>query len=252
MTYYIYKITNQINGKLYVGRTSKLLNVRLQKHKQDAYRGVNTYFYRAIRKYKIENFKIEEIDKTDSISEAIFKESNFIKSLNSFRPNGYNTTLLTNGGLCDSPDVNMKKRRAQQGSRKIGARKFKGVSKNKRCKTYSASVQFENSTICVCSKTDTEAAETYDKLVLHVYGKNAKLNFPQNREIYLKENLLEFFQKSKNKIPLKRYLFIAKMYDKFYLRCRDKKSGKTEIIGKFLTKGAAQDKMLEIRKLDYE
>ena len=252
MKYYIYKITNNLTGKIYVGRTNKTLEKRFQKHKQDAYRGVDTYFYRAIRKYKIENFKIELIDTIDSIDNAIVKESFYIDSLNSFRPNGYNTTKMTDGGLVDSPEVKLKKRKAQQGARVIGARKYTGVSKNRKCKTYNASVQFENKQIAVCCDTEIEAAESYDKLVLFIYGKDARLNFPNKRESYLNENLEEFFNKSKNKKVLNRYLCVVAMYGKFYIRARDKKTNKWEILGKYLTKDEACGKLVEIRKQDYE
>jgi group I intron endonuclease len=201
MTFRIYKITNKLTGQYYIGRTKKTLAQRLLKHKQDAYRGVNTYFYNAIRKYKINNFEIEQIYECLSEGEAIIKESFYIDTLNSFTPSGYNTTKLTNQGLIDSPEVNLKKRKSQQGTRRNNTNKFIGVTKNRNCKTYVASVQFENKPIYICGNTEKEAAESYDKLVLYIYGDDAKLNFP-NKKMNIWPAIYQIFSK---KSKIKKY-----------------------------------------------
>ena len=54
----IYKITNNINGKIYIGKTEKTLEERWYKHVQSAKYGSNTYFHKAIRKHGAENFSI--------------------------------------------------------------------------------------------------------------------------------------------------------------------------------------------------
>lgn len=59
----IYKATNKINGKVYIGQTEKDLEWRKNKHKQDSKR-IDTYFYRAINKYGWDNFEWEVIDNT--------------------------------------------------------------------------------------------------------------------------------------------------------------------------------------------
>jgi len=59
----IYKITNQVNGKFYVGMTRKKLKYRFNNHCYDALiRNSNSYFHKAIRKYGKENFIIEEVE----------------------------------------------------------------------------------------------------------------------------------------------------------------------------------------------
>lgn len=68
MVGYIYKITNDINQKIYIGQTTKTLEQRLKGHISDAIHGtdVNRPLLNAIRKYGAEHFKIELIEKCDS------------------------------------------------------------------------------------------------------------------------------------------------------------------------------------------
>lgn len=56
----IYKCTNIINDKIYIGKTSKTLEWRMKIHKQSSSYD-DSLFYRAIRKYGFEKFKWEII-----------------------------------------------------------------------------------------------------------------------------------------------------------------------------------------------
>ena len=64
---YIYKITNTINGKMYIGKTEQTIEKRFQQHCSDSQRdGINNRpLYKAMRKYGVEFFSIEEIEQTD-------------------------------------------------------------------------------------------------------------------------------------------------------------------------------------------
>lgn len=62
MYYIIYKITNVVNGRCYIGITSESINTRFNKHKRKARFGSNTNFHKAIRKYGEHNFTIEVIE----------------------------------------------------------------------------------------------------------------------------------------------------------------------------------------------
>lgn len=59
----IYKITNLVNDKVYIGKTSKTLDERFKKHCENALGGQTNspLFYEAIRKHGKKNFKIEGI-----------------------------------------------------------------------------------------------------------------------------------------------------------------------------------------------
>ncbi len=88
---YIYKITNKINNKVYIGQTIKDINLRWQRHCSDALSGrTNTKFAKAIRKYNKENFIIEQIDDASNKEELNRKEIYWIKYYNSIIE-GYNS-----------------------------------------------------------------------------------------------------------------------------------------------------------------
>lgn len=55
----IYKITNDVNDKLYIGQTTKSLEERIAGHRNSMVSGVNTHIYNAMRKYGWEHFHFE-------------------------------------------------------------------------------------------------------------------------------------------------------------------------------------------------
>ena len=61
----IYKITNTVNGKVYIGQTVRSLDVRFQEHLRCADNGDGYYLHAAIRKYGKDNFEISTIAETD-------------------------------------------------------------------------------------------------------------------------------------------------------------------------------------------
>ena len=92
---YIYKITNKINKKIYVGQTKKYPQTRWNEHKRNSanplHRNYEYPLYKAFRKYGIENFSFEIIEECEFInldSKEIFW-INFYDSYN----NGYNQSL---------------------------------------------------------------------------------------------------------------------------------------------------------------
>ena len=91
----IYKIINDINDKVYIGQTIQPLIKRWQSHIKDS-KKVDTYFYRAIRKYGIEHFLIEPIEKNIPNESLNDRERYWIQFYDSYH-NGYNST---EGGDC--------------------------------------------------------------------------------------------------------------------------------------------------------
>lgn len=91
---YIYKIYNDINDKIYVGKTCSTIAERWSKHLY-AYTRYDWHLYRAMRKYGVENFHIEAIEEctNENLDE---KEKYWIKYYNSFEK-GYNMTIGGDG-----------------------------------------------------------------------------------------------------------------------------------------------------------
>ena len=97
MTKFIYKITNLINGKIYIGQTNNPTR-RFQEHRAKGYRNENEkILYKAFDKYGIENFSFEIVEETENYNE---REQYWIKFYNSLAPYGYN---MTEGG--ENPPV---------------------------------------------------------------------------------------------------------------------------------------------------
>ncbi len=96
LSYLIYKITNTINNKCYIGLTSRSLDVRLKEHLTISSKDIcNTKFHLAIRKYSIELFSIEILESNiDTVTNANAREIFYIDKFDSYR-NGYN---MTTGG----------------------------------------------------------------------------------------------------------------------------------------------------------
>lgn len=88
--FYIYKITNNINGLFYIGKRCFKGNI-----KEDNYFGSGLVLNRAIKKYGKNNFTKEIIDIASSKKELSEKEVFWINKLDSKFPRGYN---LTEGG----------------------------------------------------------------------------------------------------------------------------------------------------------
>ena len=92
----IYKCTNLINGKIYIGQTKNLKN-RIKMHKKNVENKVNRKLYDSMNKHGFENFKWEVIDVALSKEELNFKEKFYIIKFNSFN-SGYNMTIGGDGG----------------------------------------------------------------------------------------------------------------------------------------------------------
>lgn len=86
----IYKITNNTNGKSYIGQTSESLQRRFARHMGYQKDQNDTKFYRAVRKYGVENFSIEGIDCAKTQEELDEKEIYWIDRLDTYY-NGYNS-----------------------------------------------------------------------------------------------------------------------------------------------------------------
>src|SRR5665213_636537 len=92
----IYKATNQINQKVYIGHTTNF-NKRKYHHIWEASQGEGHYFHRALTKHGADNFLWEIIYENEDAKD---KETFFIQEYKSNQPEfGYNLTLGGEGSL---------------------------------------------------------------------------------------------------------------------------------------------------------
>lgn len=84
---YIYKTTNLLNSKVYIGKSMKTFN--------ENYLGSGILLQKAIKKYGRENFSVEMIDYAEDMNELNQKEKYWIKEYNG---NSYNIAEGGTGG----------------------------------------------------------------------------------------------------------------------------------------------------------
>lgn len=89
---FIYKITNNVNGKVYIGQTIQTVKERFYQHcaTKCSDSVLNMAIHRAIKKYGKSNFTIEVIEEVDKDS-LNDREKFWIEYYNSYN-NGYNST----------------------------------------------------------------------------------------------------------------------------------------------------------------
>ena len=94
---YIYKITNNINDKCYIGKTERTIQIRWSEHTRPSRWKMDLPLYRAFLKYGIDNFSIEEVEECDN---AILDEREiyWIDCFDTYRK-GYNCTAGGEGGI---------------------------------------------------------------------------------------------------------------------------------------------------------
>lgn len=94
---YIYKITNMVNNKIYIGKTLNSIEKRWKEHKNEYQkeRVEKRPLYSAMKKYGIDNFEISLVEECteDNFSE---REKYWIEFYGSFKY-GYNATLGGDG-----------------------------------------------------------------------------------------------------------------------------------------------------------
>lgn len=88
---FVYKITNKLNNKAYIGQTTRSVEDRWRDHCKKGF-----LLTKAIRKYGEENFSYQVVCHCQSLTELNAKEIEIIAVENSIAPNGYN---LSGGGL---------------------------------------------------------------------------------------------------------------------------------------------------------
>lgn len=125
----IYKITNTINDKVYIGQTIKSLEERWFRHLNDSKR-MDYYFYKAIRKYGTECWTHKILEQCENINDLNEREVYWINHYTSMNKlKGYNSTSGGEGRIIDA-EWKMKMSISHTG------RKHSEETKEKMSKTY--------------------------------------------------------------------------------------------------------------------
>jgi group I intron endonuclease len=187
----VYKITNLVNGKLYIGQ-SKDPNKRWSTHKSNSKNKNNKNYSmpitRALGKYGKENFSFEIIDTANSFEELNKLEGKYIKEYNSLIPNGYNVSEYNYGVLIinEKQKQNLSKININK-KRKNSSSKYFGVSYCKSRKKWNAQVILRSKIKRLGSfDIEEDAAKARDiECLKPEYNGVFELNFPDLKDSYL-------------------------------------------------------------------
>tara|TARA_Y100000592_G_C5304368_1_gene236997 strand:- start:45 stop:593 length:549 start_codon:yes stop_codon:yes gene_type:complete len=91
----IYQITNEVNGKFYIGKTTKSIEERFEKHIYESrYNRSGSYLHKSMKKYGVEHYNIKVIESQVDEAELDERERYWIGKLNPH----YNLTEGGEGG----------------------------------------------------------------------------------------------------------------------------------------------------------
>lgn len=133
----VYCATNKINGKRYIGITSKSLVHRITKHRNSTDRVSSCVFHCAIRKYGFDSFSWEILKENIDYAEALVSEKEYIELFRTFvgsdGSEGYNMTLGGEGSLGTRASVLCKEKNSQflkdnEKSKHVHAARIKALS----------------------------------------------------------------------------------------------------------------------------
>jgi len=243
----IYRILNLKTRKFYIGRTTTSIKNRWSIHLAHAKYGDEyskkqnkkigqTYLYKSMRKYGIENFEIKQIDQATSYDHMVCLENFYIKYYNSLDPKyGYN--LVT-----DEYDSGHKRIISEETRKQIS---FNGHYKNnlpsgvgfdKNRNKFYLKMKFMCKNICVKRfKTEEEAKIAHDKLELFYYSDNPLLFFPEKKEQFLSEDLESFSKEMKKKRIIDAEFHGVKTTNKWATVKIGIGSGKSQYLGAYKT-----------------
>jgi len=191
----IYKITNSVNDKVYIGITKQPLNLRLNGHFSKK-KNTNLPLRNAMIKYGKDKFKIEKIDTAIDLGSALIKETHYINLYNSLTTkNGYN--IIENsvsGEFTDAMKISLveglkKSKKEKLSDRYNGKTIYIGVYFNNDMERWDYCITFNRKKVSQKNfKTDQDAAFARDVKLLELFDhESAKLmmNFPENFDNYI-------------------------------------------------------------------
>ena len=126
----IYKLTNKINKKIYIGKANNLYN-RIMEHKRAK---SNTLIHFSIKKYNWNNFEVEILAEFENIDnlELLALETAFIEYYNSTNKKiGYNICLFSNDTTGTKRTIESKLKMSKNNARFMLGKRHSQNTKNK-------------------------------------------------------------------------------------------------------------------------
>jgi group I intron endonuclease len=200
----IYKITNLVNGKIYIGQTKQKPERRWSRHKHNSKNNINgSLIAKAIRKYGEENFTFETIDHAECTESLNKLEEKYINELNCLTPNGYNIEAYNIGDKIISEDTKTKLAKINTNKKKNNSSsKYMGVYYNKTNNKWGSYIIFQRKRLTLgYFILETDAAKARDiEILKEEYGGIFELNFPELKESYLNRYIILKSDTRKRKI----------------------------------------------------
>lgn len=238
---YIYKITNLVNNKIYIGRTTaKNAQRRWNEHKSKS-KKPRTLIEKALNKYGIINFKFEIIDQTDR-QHLPALESDYIIKLNCLSPNGYNLEVYQPDRTL-TEDAKNRIQISNQGKIKSKNKTSKYIGVYKAKVNFICEITFNRKKYKKTFNSEIKAAIAYDKMALFLYGPEAKINFPFKKEKWINARLIKILNIFTQTPEEQKYIYFDKKRKKWYARIRINK--KTIFLGRFNGKEEAEEAKLK-------
>jgi len=110
----IYKVTNQINQKAYIGLTDRPLSERRKQHFTEANTRPKTHFHNALLKYRENDWIWKVIDNSSTREKAGDLEKQYIEEFDTYK-NGYNSTTGGDRAYTFSKESRQKMSAAKKG-----------------------------------------------------------------------------------------------------------------------------------------
>lgn len=184
----IYKITCLVNNKVYIGQTIKTIKDRWNRHIWNCtLEKEKMAITKAIKKYGVINFKIEEIDRASNIEELNHKEQYYISFYDSISPKGYN---IDSGGKNKTMSEETKKKISISNTgKKASSETIKKLSESHRGHKMSEETKKKLSEINKLKKIDKKVREAASL-------KNSKIYILEKNDVlYIISNMKNFAKK---------------------------------------------------------
>jgi group I intron endonuclease len=238
---YIYKITNLVTNKIYIGRTTaKNAQRRWSEHKSKS-KKPRTLIEKALNKYGIINFKFEIIDQTDR-QHLPTLESDYIIKLNCLSPNGYNLEVYQPDRIL-TEDAKNRIQISNQGKIKSKNKSSEYIGVYKAGPSFICEIAFNRKKYKKTFNSELKAAIAYDKMALFLYGSQAKINFYFKKEKWINSKIEKILKHFVQTHKDKKNIYFDKERKKWCARIFIDR--KTIYVGRFNSKEEAEEAKLK-------